>query len=112
MYIAVSHASRDLDLLRDADVIELDADQPWLCPECFNPYSKEGIESELVACVPNCLNLAAKICFCRFCSILICTPRPSGFVLRRIQISSTSHYWPLAHRFGLPKVSIGEGGIR
>lgn len=41
--------SRDLDLLRDPDVVELDADQQWLCPECFSPYSKAAIEAELVA---------------------------------------------------------------
>ena len=51
-----------MDLLRDPDVVELEADQQWLCPECFSPYSKAAIEAELVSCVAAvaslCLHLA------------------------------------------------------
>ena len=41
--------SRDLDLMREPDIVNLDADEEWLCPECTAPYSKDAIESELVA---------------------------------------------------------------
>ena len=41
--------SRDLDLMREPDMVNLDAEEEWLCPECTGPYSKKAIESELVA---------------------------------------------------------------
>jgi hypothetical protein len=35
--------------MREQDIVNLDADEEWLCPECTAPYSKDAIESELVA---------------------------------------------------------------
>jgi hypothetical protein len=43
------YCSRDLDLMREPDIVNLDVDEEWLCPECTAPYSKDAIESELVA---------------------------------------------------------------
>ena len=41
--------SRDMDLMREPDIVNLDPEEEWLCPECSAPYSKDAIESELVA---------------------------------------------------------------
>ena len=47
--LSLYFCSRDLDLMREPDIVNLDAEEEWLCPECTAPYSKDAIESELVA---------------------------------------------------------------
>ena len=40
-------------MMRDPDLLSVDAEEDWLCPECDAPYSKPGIEADLVAYVDS-----------------------------------------------------------
>ena len=48
-------------MMRDPDLLSVDAEEDWLCPECDAPYSKPGIEADLVAYVGSHPSAAAAL---------------------------------------------------